>query len=312
MGCFFSSPGFTDEHSYLFLARGVVPSPAGPSHDENEAIHECRPFTLAGTPPHDRRERNPRRQYPQRICQDDRPRIDSAMRNPNLGHLDRSDSSQSVSHPSPSAVHPSYFFTSISLMRSTKSSSSARPRITRRPSSPSSITSRTSAGCWSRSPSPSSSAWPSPSPFAARSSDIVQRPLHQVDRRSDLQVLSVTDPLVIIFEVSFYAGIVITFPIILFYVAQFVLPALTPHERRIVSPAILVSFGLFIIGVVFCYFFVLPQTLGFFFGFAKSLQWTPTWQVRDYFAFVTQITLAFGLAFELPIVVVLLVYLARY
>ena len=47
MGCFFSSPGFTDEHAYLFLARGVVPSPAGPSHDEHEAIHEVRPFTVA-------------------------------------------------------------------------------------------------------------------------------------------------------------------------------------------------------------------------------------------------------------------------
>ncbi len=140
---------------------------------------------------------------------------------------------------------------------------------------------------------------------------IVQHPLDQVDPHlvAHLQVLSVTDPLVIIFEVSFYAGIVITFPIILFYIAQFVLPALTPHERKIVGPVILISFGLFIVGVIFCYYCVLPKTLGFFFGFATSLQWTPTWQVRDYFAFVTQITLSFGLAFELPIVVVLLVYL---
>jgi sec-independent protein translocase protein TatC len=59
----------------------------------------------------------------------------------------------------------------------------------------------------------------------------------------------------------------------------------------------------------FCYYCVLPQTLRFFFGFATALQWTPTWQARDYFAFVTQITLSFGLAFEIPIVVVLLVYL---
>jgi sec-independent protein translocase protein TatC len=141
--------------------------------------------------------------------------------------------------------------------------------------------------------------------------DVVQRPLHQVDPHlvARLQVLSVTDPLVIIFEVSFYAGIVITFPILLYYVAQFVLPALSLHERKVILPAIGVSFGLFIVGVLFCYFMVLPQTLGFFFGFARSLDWTPTWQVRDYFAFVTQITLAFGLAFELPIVVLLLVYL---
>jgi len=47
MGCFFSSPGFTDEHSYLFLARGVVPSPGGPRHEASEAIQECRPFTIA-------------------------------------------------------------------------------------------------------------------------------------------------------------------------------------------------------------------------------------------------------------------------
>jgi len=47
MGCFFSSPGFTDEHSYLFLARGVVPSAHGSSHDPGEAIQECRPFTVA-------------------------------------------------------------------------------------------------------------------------------------------------------------------------------------------------------------------------------------------------------------------------
>jgi ADP-ribose pyrophosphatase len=45
MGCFFSSPGFTDEHGYLFLARGVVPAPGGPRLDENEVIHECRAFT---------------------------------------------------------------------------------------------------------------------------------------------------------------------------------------------------------------------------------------------------------------------------
>jgi ADP-ribose pyrophosphatase len=46
MGCFFSSPGFTDEHGYIFLARNVVPSPHGPHPDANEAIAECRAFTV--------------------------------------------------------------------------------------------------------------------------------------------------------------------------------------------------------------------------------------------------------------------------
>jgi len=141
--------------------------------------------------------------------------------------------------------------------------------------------------------------------------ELVQHPLDAVDPTliSKLQVLSVTDPVVIVFEVSFYAGIVLTFPILLYYVAQFVLPALTDRERKVVLPVILASFVLFGTGVLFCYFFVLPQTLHFFFGFATSMEWTPRWQVRDYFAFVTQVTLAFGLAFELPMVVLALVYL---
>jgi sec-independent protein translocase protein TatC len=140
--------------------------------------------------------------------------------------------------------------------------------------------------------------------------EFVQRPLRELDPQMvrKLVVLSVTDPIVIVFEVTFYAGIVITFPVLLYYVAQFVLPALMPRERKILMPVIVASFGLFMVGVLFCYFWVLPQTLAFFFGFAKSLEWAPTWQVREYFAFVTQITLAFGLAFELPIVVVMLVY----
>jgi ADP-ribose pyrophosphatase len=47
LGMYFSSPGFTDEHCHLFLARGVVPSPGGMRLDANEAIHECRAFTPA-------------------------------------------------------------------------------------------------------------------------------------------------------------------------------------------------------------------------------------------------------------------------
>ena len=46
LGYFFTSQGFTDEHNYLFLARGVVPSRAGASHDESEGITACREFTL--------------------------------------------------------------------------------------------------------------------------------------------------------------------------------------------------------------------------------------------------------------------------
>jgi sec-independent protein translocase protein TatC len=140
---------------------------------------------------------------------------------------------------------------------------------------------------------------------------VVQHPLNQVDPSlvAGLRTLGITDSLTISLQISFYAGIVLAFPLLLFFLAQFVLPALTLQEKKYVLPGIGIGFGLFLTGVLFSYYFVLPKALYFFYKDTQSLQWTPTWTVRDYFSFVTQITLAFGLSFELPIVVLVLVYL---
>jgi sec-independent protein translocase protein TatC len=140
---------------------------------------------------------------------------------------------------------------------------------------------------------------------------IVQHPLRTVDPNlvAGLRTLGVTDSLTISLQLAFYAGIVLSFPLLLFFLAQFVLPALTRQEKKYVLPAIGVGFGLFLTGVLFSYCFVLPKALAFFFHDAQSLEWTPTWTVREYFSFVTQITLAFGLSFELPVVVLVLVHL---
>jgi len=102
---------------------------------------------------------------------------------------------------------------------------------------------------------------------------------------------------------------VLAFPFILYFLAQFVLPALTPGEKKALFPAAIVGFGLFLGGVNFAYFIVLPQTLEFFFQDAKSMSWQPTWTVREYYSFTTQFVIGFGLAFELPVVVLLLVKL---
>jgi sec-independent protein translocase protein TatC len=149
--------------------------------------------------------------------------------------------------------------------------------------------------------------------FAFRSPLIrfVQAPLYAVDPRavSALRTLAVTDSIMISFQLAFYAGLVLSFPLLLYFLAQFVLPALTPKERRYVAPAILVGFGLFLTGVSFCYKIILPKTLAFFFEDTLKQGWMPSWTVRDYFSFVTQITVTFGLAFELPVAVLVLVYL---
>ena len=147
--------------------------------------------------------------------------------------------------------------------------------------------------------------------FRTELAAIIQRPLIAVDptRAANLQSLGVADSFTISLELAFYGGMVVSFPFLLWFLAEFVLPALTPAEKRVLFPAAMVGFGLFLLGVSFAYFVVLPQTLEFFFQDAKAMSWQPTWTVREYYSFTTQFLIAFGLAFELPVVVLLLVKL---
>src|SRR5213082_3316393 len=147
--------------------------------------------------------------------------------------------------------------------------------------------------------------------FTFRSSlvRILQAPLRDVGSQiGTLKALGITDSIVISFHLAFYAGIVLSFPLLLYFVVEFVLPALTAVEKRFLLPAILASFGLFLLGVLVCYFWLLPKTILFFFRDTQSLGWAPTWTVQQYYSFVTKFVLGFGLAFELPVVVLALVY----
>ena len=137
---------------------------------------------------------------------------------------------------------------------------------------------------------------------------IMQRPLRDIDPTiGALRALAITDSFTISFRLAFYAGIVVSFPLLLYFMAEFVLPALTAMEKRFLFPAILVSTALFLTGVLAAYYWLLPKTILFFFRDTQSLGWAPTWTVQEYYAFVTRFTIAFGLAFELPVVVLALV-----
>jgi sec-independent protein translocase protein TatC len=140
--------------------------------------------------------------------------------------------------------------------------------------------------------------------------EVIERPLLAFDpERTSLTNFGVADPLTIAIELSFYAGLVMAFPFLVLFLAEFILPALTPKERRMLYPAAAVSFGMFLVGVFFAYYCVLPPTLDYFFNYSKALNWRPLWSVREYFSFTTQFVISFGLAFELPLAVLLLVKL---
>ena len=137
---------------------------------------------------------------------------------------------------------------------------------------------------------------------------VLQAPLHELDPQvGALRALGITDSITISFHLAFYAGIVVSFPLLLYFLAEFILPALTAVEKRFLLPAIAASFGLFLLGVVVCYFWLLPKTILFFFRDTQSLGWAPTWTVQQYYSFVTRFVFGFGLAFELPVVVLALV-----
>jgi sec-independent protein translocase protein TatC len=140
---------------------------------------------------------------------------------------------------------------------------------------------------------------------------ILEHPLNQIDPTlpSKLRNLGVADPFSISFQIAFYAGLILAFPFLFYFLMQFILPALSRKEKKVLFPAIAVGFGLFLGGVAFAYFWIVPETLKFFYQWSKSLNFAPDWTVREYFSFVTQMTVTLGLAFELPVVVMALVYL---
>lgn len=108
-------------------------------------------------------------------------------------------------------------------------------------------------------------------------------------------------------KVSLLSGILLATPVILYQFWMFVVPGLYDKERRLIVPIVLLSSLFFLGGTLFGYFVVFPLGFKFFLGFATDrIQALPS--MREYLSFSSKLLLAFGLAFELPIV---LTFLAR-
>lgn len=124
-----------------------------------------------------------------------------------------------------------------------------------------------------------------------------------------MSALKPTETFMISIKLAFFAGIVLSFPLLLLFILQFVLPGLETKERKLLWPAMGIGFGLFLCGVLFAYFFVLPRALMFFYEYSGDLGVSNDWRIGEYISFATNFTLLFGLSFELPVVVMVLVKL---
>jgi len=122
---------------------------------------------------------------------------------------------------------------------------------------------------------------------------------------STLIATSVISPFMVPLKVLMMTAFLIALPVVLYQIWAFVAPGLYSHEKKLVMPLVVSSTILFFVGVAFCYFFVFGRVFAFIQSFApKSITASP--DIEAYLSFVLSMFLAFGLAFEVPVVVVVL------
>ncbi len=136
--------------------------------------------------------------------------------------------------------------------------------------------------------------------------DILAAPLiATLPKGATLIATSVISPFLVPLKILLMSAFLIALPVVLYQSWAFVAPGLYSHEKKLVLPLVVSSTLLFFIGVAFCYFFVFGQVFKFIQGFApKSITAAP--DIEAYLSFVLTMFIAFGLAFEVPVVVVVL------
>ena len=136
--------------------------------------------------------------------------------------------------------------------------------------------------------------------------DLLAAPLvAHLPKGATLIATSVISPFMVPLKILLVSAFLLALPVVLWQVWAFIAPGLYAHEKRLVLPLVVSSTLLFFVGVGFCYFFVFGQVFSFIQSFApKSITAAP--DIEAYLSFVLTMFIAFGLAFEVPIVVIVL------
>ncbi len=144
-------------------------------------------------------------------------------------------------------------------------------------------------------------------PFANKLYTLLAQPLiSRLPAGGQLIATAVTTPFFVPMKVAMLAAVVLSLPFTLYQAWSFVAPGLYTHEKRLVLPLVIASTLLFLTGMAFAYFLVFPVIFGFIVGTAPAGVAVMT-DIGNYLDFVITLFLAFGIAFEVPVVVVVLV-----
>jgi len=139
---------------------------------------------------------------------------------------------------------------------------------------------------------------------------ILKWPLVNSGAKIRLELFGPMGGFIISLKIALYGGITLALPFILYFLGQFVVPALKRREKEYFLRAVVVGGGLFLIGVLICYFWVLTLSLR---AIPQFNSWlgiqTEIWRAEDYFQFVIMLMLGMGISFEMPLLLLTLVRL---
>ncbi|GFO72302.1 sec-independent protein translocase protein TatC [Bathymodiolus japonicus methanotrophic gill symbiont] len=145
-------------------------------------------------------------------------------------------------------------------------------------------------------------------PFANEIYSFLAQPLMQfLPENTSMVAIDVVSPFLTPFKLVLVAAIFIAVPVILYQFWAFVAPGLYAHERRMIAPLLIASTLLFVLGMVFAYYVVFPLVFGFLTAAAPEGVSVMT-DIAKYLDFVLTMFFAFGMAFEVPIVTIVLVW----
>jgi len=147
-------------------------------------------------------------------------------------------------------------------------------------------------------------------PLATFFVKLLQRPLWVFTSPEEmaLRALAPQETIVLWFRVGLYAAFLIASPYLLYQAWAFVSPGLRRREKRALIPTLLAGTLLMLGGISFAYFLILPLALSFLMKFSLSMEISPEWTIGYYINFALKLVTAFALAFELPLLLTLLVY----
>ena len=144
-------------------------------------------------------------------------------------------------------------------------------------------------------------------PFSQKIFVVVSRPLVEVLPGQKMIATAVASPLLTPFKLTFFVALFVAMPVVLYQVWAFVAPGLYKKEKRFAFPLLGSSIILFYAGIAFAYFVVFELVFGFFASITPQSVEMMT-DIAAYLDFITKIFLAFGIAFEVPIATVLVVW----